>query len=321
MFASLFDQINLRSTANAAILLLLVLGSYLFLSPGSLNLDLPGWTANWSGPWVRGGLASLLLIQAFYLNEYLNRLRLFTGHNHSAVILALWSSGVLLWGDAGVWVIKSYFLIWTLQLLMRFIHAKELRYTLFDLGLFLGALSFWEPSFLWLLPLSWILALSLGQLQPRSFASSLLGTVAVVFFISAVSGQVNLDLWANWTEQLKALRPQLLEGQALLKAPTLLWLAYLACSLFLLPSVLSKTNIEQRQSIQIWVILALFALLGWAFLSDKYFWQSLGILAGAPLLAIELRQIGNRWLRDGIYLLLLLLYLAAISWSRGLLFS
>lgn len=321
MFARLFDQINLRSTANAALLLLLALCSFVFLANDPFTLHF--WSKSIQIPAYTGRAiaALLLLVQAFYLNEYINRRHLFEGHNHTVVILGLWSGAVLLWSSHSEWLVKSFFLISSLQMIMRFIHAKELRYVFFNLGLFIGLVSFWEPALLWMLPIAWILALSLGQLHPRAFASNLLGLTAMVFFGVSVVYFFGIDAWSIWLQQLRELGPALIAKSELSQPPQWIWLIYLGLTLLLLPSALNKTNNEQRQSIQIWVILMTFALLGWLLLNQKGFWLSLGILSGSLLLAIELRQIANRWIRDGLYLVLILLHLMVILWSSGLFFS
>lgn len=303
MIAKLFDHISVQSLVYALLLSLLVLASAFWLPQNEVVF-------NWLGkplriaPALSWPLALLTtLFAGIIFNEINNRQMLFIGNYHilpvfCCLALSLFAGNQAIKASISllallVFVLKTYQLI----------YQKDSKYHFFESGMLAGLLSFWYIDFLLLLPISWGVGLILGKLSPRGLAANITGAVALIYFPVAIGGLVGANLWElwlhNWTELQFGFSYGLFKEWAALPLMLVLFLIFVQ-----LPSVNSKGNNMQRQAAGLWYIMLVLSMIAYLLFANKMFYLALLIFPLARLTALFITNTKNRWLRNGMYLLL-----------------
>lgn len=310
MFAKLFDGISLRSQLNAAVFSALALTLLWFWSPASPSPDLSFSEKGWSLSLQRWSYFLLPWFWGLISAEALNRRHSQTGNYHQWVVLALLSLGFYPFLQALEPLLYSVVLFPFLLLATRLVGTQTSPVTFFNLGTGLALVSFWQPLSL---VLGLILLLSsalLSGLRLRAIAAYALGASALYFSFFSFSWFFEGELGSHWLSRWSLLHWQVALPLSTFQLWYLPWLAVLLLLLFGFPLRLAKATSEERLRLSMPYLMLLAFLVAAILLSQKSYWLAAALWPFAWVSAQWLSSVSNPWLRDSIYLLLLLTPLA-----------
>lgn len=309
MFARLFSNIGLRSVLNSIGFSMLACVVVFFTPNKELGISslAEGLEFNPSPLSLKIFFVLCLLFCAFLFNEAQNRLRLLTGNYLSmfAATLASLSLFASLTSEVRLWYLPLALLI--IMLLQGLVQKeKGHEQSVFLLSLLSGLLSYLVPEALFIgIVLILVLLISSG-LSPKSLGAIPLGFGAATYFIVAIEGWFGINAFESYAKSLSEISAGLPTFLLTSSLGPALWFTLLLISFFVLISFKSRLNTAQRKLIDLWLLLLVSFLLAALLLGNKAFWLSLLLYVLAYALAQSIMIVQNRWLKDGIFLLMIL---------------
>jgi hypothetical protein len=304
MFAKLFDDISVRSLANAIGFSALTLGFLFFLPFEPLMFQMWGYTFSYMQWFSYAVVISIVFGVSFAFNEFTNRAYLFKGQNHLLICFVLLSFTTLLAPQTYPYVVSLPLGLLFFLKLSGLFSNKNTRFISFDAGLLAGFFSLVYPPALLLIPIQIVLTLFLGKLGPRQLIIIILGVCAGVSFPAFVGSWFGSNLLSPWWQGILSINFSISAYQHL-SYGTLIPLALaIFIAFFNLPLLINKANMQQKAAYTFWYLGMLLCLLPLLVLNHKPLFMGFLIFPLAWVFSKVLSENSNKWLRDSIYLLL-----------------
>lgn len=248
-----------------------------------------------------------LLLFAFIFNEAQNRLHIFEGNYHSTFIAVIASLSLFV----GLNDSASYWLLGLGLILLLFLQAlvqreNRIEEVVFLLSLLAGFVSYQVPEAIFFAIIILATLLLSAKFTAKSLAAIILGYGAATYFVVAVEGWFGVDAFTSYKNSLTALSFGLPSVSWIDNYGLLIWPMLAIFSILVLLSFKKRLNNLQRKVVDLWVILMLLLILASFSLGNKTFWLSMLVYSIAYALSLTIEAVQNRWLKDSIYLLVLL---------------
>tara|TARA_R110001592_G_scaffold23456_3_gene92040 strand:+ start:102119 stop:103036 length:918 start_codon:yes stop_codon:yes gene_type:complete len=248
-----------------------------------------------------------LLLFAFIFNEAQNRLHIFEGNYHSTFIAVIASLSLFV----GLNDSPSYWLLGLgliLLLLLQALVQRESRIeeAVFLLSLLAGFVSYQVPEAIFFAIIILATLLLSAKFTAKSIAAIILGYGAATYFVVAVEGWFGVDSFTSYKNSLTALSIGLPSVSWIDNYGLLIWPMLAVFSILILLSIKNRLNNLQRKVVDLWVILIVLLILASFSLGNKTFWLSMLVYSIAYALSLTIEAVQNRWVKDSIYLLVLL---------------
>lgn len=248
-----------------------------------------------------------LLLFAFIFNEAQNRLHIFEGNYHSTFIAVIASLSLFV----GLNDSASYWLLGLGLILLLFLQAlvqreNRIEEVVFLLSLLAGFVSYQVPEAIFFAIIILATLLLSAKFTAKSLAAIILGYGAATYFVVAVEGWFGVDAFTSYKNSLTALSFGLPSVSWIDNYGLLIWPMLAIFSILVLLSFKKRLNNLQRKVVDLWVILMLLLILASFSLGNKTFWLSMLVYSIAYALSLTIEALQNRWLKDSIYLLVLL---------------
>ena len=248
-----------------------------------------------------------LLLFAFIFNEAQNRLHIFEGNYHSTFIAVIASLSMFV----GLNDSPSYWLLGLgliLLLLLQALVQRESRIeeAVFVLSLLAGFVSYQVPEAIFFAIIILATLLLSAKFTAKSLAAIILGYGAATYFVVAVEGWFGVDVFTSYKNSLTALSFGLPSVSWIDNYGLLIWPMLAVFSILVLLSIKNRLNNLQRKVVDLWVILIVLLILASFSLGNKTFWLSMLVYSIAYALSLTIEAVQNRWVKDSIYLLVLL---------------
>ncbi len=248
-----------------------------------------------------------LLLFAFIFNEAQNRLHIFEGNYHSTFIAVIASLSLFV----GLNDSASYWLLGLGLILLLFLQAlvqreNRIEEVVFLLSLLAGFVSYQVPEAIFFAIIILATILLSAKFTAKSLAAIILGYGAATYFVVAVEGWFGVDAFTSYKNSLTALSFGLPSVSWIDNYGLLIWPMLAIFSILVLLSFKKRLNNLQRKVVDLWVILMLLLILASFSLGNKTFWLSMLVYSIAYALSLTIEALQNRWLKDSIYLLVLL---------------
>jgi hypothetical protein len=309
MFARLFSNIGIRSMLNSIALSLLVCLSIFWIDDKLLVVNSISLASNQSiSPfWAKIIFVLSILLFAFIFNEAQNRLHIFEGNYHSTFIAVIASLSLFV----GLNDSPSYWLLGLGLILLLFLQAlvqreSRIEEAVFLLSLLAGFVSYQVPEAIFFAIIILATLLLSAKFTAKSLAAIILGYGAATYFVVAVEGWFGVDVFTSYKNSLTALSFGLPSVSWIDNYGLLIWPMLAIFSILVLLSLKKRLNNLQRKVIDLWVILVLLLILASFSLGNKTFWLSMLVYSIAYALSLTIEAVQNRWVKDSIYLLVLL---------------
>jgi hypothetical protein len=309
MFARLFSNIGIRSMLNSIALSLLVCLSIFWIDDKLLVVNSISLASNQSiSPfWAKIIFVLSILLFAFIFNEAQNRLHIFEGNYHSTFIAVIASLSLFV----GLNDSPSYWLLGLGLILLLFLQAlvqreSRIEEAVFLLSLLAGFVSYQVPEAIFFAIIILATLLLSAKFTAKSLAAIILGYGAATYFVVAVEGWFGVDVFTSYKNSLTALSFGLPSVSWIDNYGLLIWPMLAIFSILVLLSLKKRLNNLQRKVINLWVILVLLLILASFSLGNKTFWLSMLVYSIAYALSLTIEAVQNRWVKDSIYLLVLL---------------
>jgi hypothetical protein len=309
MFARLFSNIGIRSMLNSIALSLLVCLSIFWIDDKLLVVNSISLAFNQSiSPfWAKIIFVLSILLFAFIFNEAQNRLHIFEGNYHSTFIAVIASLSLFV----GLNDSPSYWLLGLGLILLLFLQAlvqreSRIEEAVFLLSLLAGFVSYQVPEAIFFAIIILATLLLSAKFTAKSLAAIILGYGAATYFVVAVEGWFGVDVFTSYKNSLTALSFGLPSVSWIDNYGLLIWPMLAIFSILVLLSLKKRLNNLQRKVIDLWVILVLLLILASFSLGNKTFWLSMLVYSIAYALSLTIEAVQNRWVKDSIYLLVLL---------------
>jgi hypothetical protein len=309
MFARLFSNIGIRSMLNSIALSLLVCLSIFWIDDKLLVVNSISLASNQSiSPfWAKIIFFLSILLFAFIFNEAQNRLHIFEGNYHSTFIAVIASLSLFV----GLNDSPSYWLLGLGLILLLFLQAlvqreSRIEEAVFLLSLLAGFVSYQVPEAIFFAIIILATLLLSAKFTAKSLAAIILGYGAATYFVVAVEGWFGVDVFTSYKNSLTALSFGLPSVSWIDNYGLLIWPMLAIFSILVLLSLKKRLNNLQRKVIDLWVILVLLLILASFSLGNKTFWLSMLVYSIAYALSLTIEAVQNRWVKDSIYLLVLL---------------
>ncbi|PTM05626.1 MAG: hypothetical protein DA405_03195 [Bacteroidetes bacterium] len=309
MFARLFSNIGIRSMLNSIALSLLVCLSIFWIDDKLLVVNSISLASNQSiSPfWAKIIFVLSILLFAFIFNEAQNRLHIFEGNYHSTFIGVIASLSLFV----GLNDSPSYWLLGLGLILLLFLQAlvqreSRIEEAVFLLSLLAGFVSYQVPEAIFFAIIILATLLLSAKFTAKSLAAIILGYGAATYFVVAVEGWFGVDVFTSYKNSLSALSFGLPSVSWIDNYGLLIWPMLAIFSILVLLSFKKRLNNLQRKVIDLWVILVILLILASFSLGNKTFWLSMLVYSIAYALSLTIEAVQNRWVKDSIYLLVLL---------------
>lgn len=309
MFARLFSNIGIRSMLNSIVLSLLVCVSIFWIDDKLLVVNSISLVTKYSvSPFLAKIIFVLsLLLFAFIFNEAQNRLHIFEGNYHSTFIAVIASLSLFV----GLNDSASYWLLGLGLILLLFLQAlvqreNRIEEVVFLLSLLAGFVSYQVPEAIFFAIIILATLLLSAKFTAKSLAAIILGYGAATYFVVAVEGWFGVDAFTSYKNSLTALSFGLPSVSWIDNYGLLIWPMLAIFSILVLLSFKKRLNNLQRKVVDLWVILMLLLILASFSLGNKTLWLSMLVYSIAYALSLTIEAVQNRWLKDFIYLLVLL---------------
>jgi hypothetical protein len=309
MFARLFSNIGIRSMLNSIALSLLVCLSIFWIDDKLLVVNSISLASNQSiSPfWAKIIFVLSILLFAFIFNEAQNRLHIFEGNYHSTFIAVIASLSLFV----GLNDSPSYWLLGLGLILLLFLQAlvqreSRIEEAVFLLSLLAGFVSYQVPEAIFFAIIILATLLLSAKFTAKSLAAIILGYGAATYFVVAVEGWFGVDVFTSYKNSLTALSFGLPSVSWIDNYGLFIWPMLAIFSILVLLSLKKRLNNLQRKVIDLWVILVLLLILASFSLGNKTFWLSMLVYSIAYALSLTIEAVQNRWVKDSIYLLVLL---------------
>lgn len=248
-----------------------------------------------------------LLLFAFIFNEAQNRLHIFEGNYHSTFIAVIASLSLFV----GLNDSASYWLLGLGLILLLFLQAlvqreNRIEEVVFLLSLLAGFVSYQVPEAIFFAIIILATLLLSAKFTAKSLAAIILGYGAATYFVVAVEGWFGVDAFTSYKNSLTALSFGLPSVSWIDNYGLLIWPMLAIFSILVLLSFKKRLNNLQRKVVDLWVILMLLLILASFSLGNKTLWLSMLVYSIAYALSLTIEAVQNRWLKDFIYLLVLL---------------
>jgi hypothetical protein len=309
MFARLFSNIGIRSMLNsigfsliAGLVIFWMNDKYLIINPVNYGLDL-----SFSPITERIIVVLSILLCAFLFNEAQNRQHLFDGNYHSMFIIVLASLSLYTAFEAGfnLWVLAvALGLLLLLQALVQ--RESRLPEGVFFMSLLIGLLTYVIPEAIFILVLLVFALIINTGISAKSMAAIALGYGAASYFVLAFQGWFGIRAFSSYTDSLLRISIDFPFEHWTNKAALLVWLLLQLFIVFSLLSYKKRLNNKQRQVVNLWLWVSLFLLLAALSLGGKTLWLSMLIYSLAYSLSLIIEATNNKWIKDGIILLVIL---------------
>lgn len=313
MFAKLFDNISPRNLLNA-LLFLFLLGLSFWIYPSDTTIWFP--IRNWSWPPLKPiGAFSLFtvvaLASALLSSEAINRKHVFPGQYISLLI-----AGTLIWiwlyplkAGSEIWSLFLFgFLIFYLLPLLEPKANHPLRSYGSGLAIALAGFIHANSIFLLILPLG--LSLAMRSFSGRTVLALILGYGTNIYFAFTLDHFLDTQLLELWWNKISSLSFFSFNGELNRLIPLILLALLLGLSILINLSNGNLYNNEQRQLVNYWIFFTLVAVMGFLLFENGNFWLGLLIFPSSSLASLAIKQVNNRWLKDGLLLLPFLAYLS-----------
>lgn len=186
MLARLFDSIRLQALIAALFIIVLICIFWgLFVGHSESQLHLPGLVLQISPLWFKGLFAVVLILMSFWFNAILNSGDAFKTDYHLTILLALQVPAIAFLEAKPELLLALPLIVLSFKRMLDLARSKGSLHILFDIGAISAVASLLYPQALLLIILSWLAAVSFGQIEVKSFLSSLLGLAATYFLIFA----------------------------------------------------------------------------------------------------------------------------------------
>ena len=257
--------------------------------------------------WAKIIFVLSILLFAFIFNEAQNRLHIFEGNYHSTFIAVIASLSLFV----GLNDSPSYWLLGLGLILLLFLQAlvqreSRIEEAVFLLSLLAGFVSYQVPEAIFFAIIILATLLLSAKFTAKSLAAIILGYGAATYFVVAVEGWFGVDVFTSYKNSLTALSFGLPSVSWIDNYGLLIWPMLAIFSILVLLSLKKRLNNLQRKVIDLWVILVLLLILASFSLGNKTFWLSMLVYSIAYALSLTIEAVQNRWVKDSIYLLVLL---------------
>jgi len=176
----------------------------------------------------------------------------------------------------------------------------------FLLSLLAGFVSYQVPEAIFFAIIILATLLLSAKFTAKSLAAIILGYGAATYFVVAVEGWFGVDVFTSYKNSLSALSFGLPSVSWIDNYGLLIWPMLAIFSILVLLSFKKRLNNLQRKVIDLWVILVILLILASFSLGNKTFWLSMLVYSIAYALSLTIEAVQNRWVKDSIYLLVLL---------------
>jgi hypothetical protein len=311
MFAKLFSNIGIRSMLNSIGLSLLVCISIFWiddklLAVNSIRLF---YGLGISALWAKIIFVLSLLLFAFVFNEAQNRLRIFDGNYHSMFIAVIASLSLFvgLNNSGSFWLLAVglLFLLF-LQVLVR--RENRIEEAVFLLSLLAGFLSYQVPEAIFFAIIILVTLLISAKFTAKSLVAIVLGYGAATYFVVAIEGWFGIDAFSSYKSSLTDLSFALPSAGGINNYGLLIWPILAIFSILTLLSYKKRLNSMQRKVVNLWLSLIVLLMFASFSLGSKTFWLSMLVYSIAYALSLSIETVRNRWLKDSVYLLVLLAF-------------
>ena len=248
-----------------------------------------------------------LLLFAFIFNEAQNRLHIFEGNYHSTFIAVIASLSLFvgLNDNPSYWLLGlGLILLLLLQALVQ--RESRIEEAVFVLSLLAGFVSYQVPEAIFFAVIILATLLLSAKFTAKSLAAIILGYGAATYFVVAVEGWFGVDVFTSYKNSLTALSFGLPSVSWIDNYGLLIWPMLAVFSILVLLSIKNRLNNLQRKVVDLWVILIVLLILASFSLGNKTFWLSMLVYSIAYALSLTIEAVQNRWVKDSIYLLVLL---------------
>jgi len=257
--------------------------------------------------WAKIIFVLSILLFAFIFNEAQNRLHIFEGNYHSTFIGVIASLSLFV----GLNDSPSYWLLGLGLILLLFLQAlvqreSRIEEAVFLLSLLAGFVSYQVPEAIFFAIIILATLLLSAKFTAKSLAAIILGYGAATYFVVAVEGWFGVDVFTSYKNSLSALSFGLPSVSWIDNYGLLIWPMLAIFSILVLLSFKKRLNNLQRKVIDLWVILVILLILASFSLGNKTFWLSMLVYSIAYALSLTIEAVQNRWVKDSIYLLVLL---------------
>lgn len=317
MFTKLFDGRSLPVLVRALFFAVAAAMALLWLPKESttINGNL-GYLGDFTVGFTSILWAILIPLLALIANELYYRYQLVPGNYQLMVVLAFLLSACFAARPAPVVLLSLGFGTWFFALMRRSYHQENALFSAFDLGLLAGLGYIFNPALLVLLLLGALYQLIIGNGRIKVFIALLLGFGAVgflTFSILELSGfpQMALRIPAGLTSFELQYGGADFSYVALGGAGFLTFLALLSFLVFSAGMTVYERIMFSAFSLWTVVLWALTLLI-----NHSPTMLTLALLFSGVMIVFLLLKVQNRWLRDAIYLILLLMY--AWPWYQAL---
>jgi hypothetical protein len=307
MIAKQLDNISVGSLLKSGLIVLLLANLIWWWPHASWQYSF--WPSFIANSITAQKLIALVLItgSAVVFTETLNRQRVFDGHyNFSITSVAFIFMLLLNQGSAED-------LVW-LPVLLLFVHraqdlvtsARPILHISFDLGFIIGAMAWVNGYANLILVLVWVMGLVSGTFSFRFVAANLMGYGAPLFLVATVRLALGYNMFEPFYLALQQVEFSPIYQSHWDLIQYLLYGLSLLLSPLLLPLIKSKINNYQRQNLQLWFVMMLFALVGVLLFESRSFWLGLSLWPVSWVFAQILNQLKNKWLKNGLFMLICL---------------
>ena len=315
MFARLLSNIGIRSMLNSIGLSLLLCVVIFWVEDKLLVvkwIDM-GFDLKISVFWSKIIFIFCLLLCAFVFNEAQNRLYIFAGNYHSMFIAVIASLSLFVGinNSGDYWLLAiGLLLLLLLQALVQREHMVE--QAVFLISLLAGFISYLVPEAIFFALIILITLLINAKFSVKSFAAIILGYGAASYFVVAVEGWFGLDAFSYYKDSLADLSFGLPSNNWIANYGLLIWPLLAVYSLFSLLSYKKRLNNVQRKVVDLWLSLIVLLILASFSLGNKAFWLSMLVYSVAYTLSLSISAVQNKWIKDSIYLLILLSFFSTL---------
>jgi len=257
--------------------------------------------------WARMIFIFCLLLCAFIFNEAQNRLYIFGGNYHATFIAVIASLSLFvgLNNSEDYWLLAVGLLL--LLLLQGLVQREQrIEQAIFLISLLAGFISYLVPEAVFFSLIILVTLLINAKLSVKAFAAIILGYGAASYFVVAIEGWFGIDAFSYYKNSLTSVSFGLPSANWFTNYGLLIWPLLAIFSILTLLSYKKRLNNVQRKMVDLWVSLIVLLVLASFSLGNKTFWLSMLVFSIAYALSISIEAVQNRWVKDSIYLLILL---------------